>query len=125
MSLGERPRGSARPTPNEHYNSLPRTSIEGALGRGRGVAAPALLHALIHPSAWNRYSANFAFWAFSEVRLSRIRDGRGVEASEIQVFDEDGLRPSRDGDILDNVGFVSFSDPDGNRWAVQQISFRG
>jgi hypothetical protein len=71
------------------------------------------------------YSANFAFWAFSEVRLSRIRDGRGVEASEIQVFDEDGLRPSRDGDILDNVGFVSFSDPDGNRWAVQQISFRG
>ena len=50
---------------------------------------------------------------------------RGVEASEIQVFDEDGLRPSRDGDILDNVGFVSFSDPDGNRWAVQQISFRG
>ncbi len=70
-------------------------------------------------------SANFALWAFSEVRLSRIRDGRGVEASEIQVFDEDGLRPSRDGDILDNVGFVSFSDPDGNRWAVQQISFRG
>jgi len=32
MSLGERPRGSARPTPNEHYNSLLRTSIEGALG---------------------------------------------------------------------------------------------
>ena len=32
MSLAERPRGSARPTPNEHYNSLPRTSIEGALG---------------------------------------------------------------------------------------------
>ena len=80
---------------------------------------------LLHPSAWNRYSTNFAFWGFSEVRLSRIRDGRGVEASEIQVFDEDGLRPSRDGDILDNVGFVSFSDPDGNRWAVQQISFRG
>jgi hypothetical protein len=48
-----------------------------------------------------------------------------VEASKIQVFDEDGLRPSRDGAILDNVGFVSFSDPDGNRWAVQQISFRG
>ena len=70
-------------------------------------------------------SAKFAFWGFSEVRLSRIRDGRGVEASEIQVFDEDGLRPSRDGAILDNVGFVSFSDPDGNRWAVQQISFRG
>jgi hypothetical protein len=70
-------------------------------------------------------SANSVEGEFSEGRLSRIRDGRGVEASEIQVFDEDGLRPSRDGDILDNVGFVSFSDPDGNRWAVQQISFRG
>ena len=33
MSLDERPRGSTRPTPKVHYNSLPRTSIEGALGR--------------------------------------------------------------------------------------------
>src|ERR687889_1225808 len=32
MSLDERPRGFARPTAKEHYNSLPRTSIEGALG---------------------------------------------------------------------------------------------
>ena len=31
MSLDERPRGSTRPTPKVHYNSLPRTSIEGAL----------------------------------------------------------------------------------------------
>jgi hypothetical protein len=28
-------------------------------------------------------------------------------------------------DPLDNVGFVFFSDPDGNGWAVQQISARG
>jgi hypothetical protein len=27
-------------------------------------------------------------------------------------------------DPLDNVGFVFFSDPDGNGWAVQQISTR-
>jgi hypothetical protein len=27
--------------------------------RGRGVAAPALLHALIHPSAWNKNSRKF------------------------------------------------------------------
>ncbi|HEY7273981.1 MAG TPA: glyoxalase, partial [Actinoplanes sp.] len=27
-------------------------------------------------------------------------------------------------DPLDNVGFVFFSDPDGNGWAVQQISSR-
>ena len=33
MSLDDRPRSSARPAPTEHYNSLPRTSIEGALGK--------------------------------------------------------------------------------------------
>ena len=26
----------------------------------------------IHQSAWNRNSANFAFWAFAEVRLASI-----------------------------------------------------
>jgi catechol 2,3-dioxygenase-like lactoylglutathione lyase family enzyme len=50
---------------------------------------------------------------------------RGVDVSEIQLYDTDGLRPSREGDALDNVGFVFFSDPDGNRWGVQQISARG
>ena len=39
--------------------------------------------------------------------------GRGVECSEIQVFDE------RDGGT-----FFGFSDPDGNTWAVQQIRAR-
>ena len=39
--------------------------------------------------------------------------GRGVEASEIQVFDE------RDGGT-----FFGFSDPDGNTWSVQQIKAR-
>ena len=38
---------------------------------------------------------------------------RGVEASEIQVFDE------RDGGT-----FFGFSDPDGNTWAVQQLAVR-
>lgn len=50
---------------------------------------------------------------------------RGVEVSEIQVAGPSGFRPSREGDALDNVGFVFFSDPDGNGWAVQQISARG
>jgi catechol 2,3-dioxygenase-like lactoylglutathione lyase family enzyme len=49
---------------------------------------------------------------------------RGVEVSEVQVYDGGSLRPSRDGDTLDNVGFCFFSDPDGNGWAVQQISTR-
>ena len=50
---------------------------------------------------------------------------RGVEATEIQVYGEDGLRQRREGEALDNVGFVYFGDPDGNRWTVQQISARG
>ena len=28
------------------------------------------------------------------------------------------------GDDLDNVGFCHFADPDGNSWAVQQITAR-
>jgi predicted enzyme related to lactoylglutathione lyase len=39
--------------------------------------------------------------------------GRGVECSEIQVFDP------RDGGTL-----FGFSDPDGNTWAVQQLKVR-
>jgi catechol 2,3-dioxygenase-like lactoylglutathione lyase family enzyme len=44
---------------------------------------------------------------------------RGVEVGEVQVL---GENPGRGGP-LDNVGFVFFSDPDGNAWAVQQISY--
>jgi catechol 2,3-dioxygenase-like lactoylglutathione lyase family enzyme len=47
---------------------------------------------------------------------------RGVEVSEIEVM---GENPTPQPDPLDNVGFVFFSDPDGNGWAVQQISARG
>jgi catechol 2,3-dioxygenase-like lactoylglutathione lyase family enzyme len=47
---------------------------------------------------------------------------RGVEVSEVQVM---GKSPTPTPDPLDNVGFVFFSDPDGNSWAVQQISARG
>ena len=39
---------------------------------------------------------------------------RGVECSEIMVFDE------RDGGT-----FFGFGDPDGNTWAVQQLKVRG
>jgi catechol 2,3-dioxygenase-like lactoylglutathione lyase family enzyme len=49
---------------------------------------------------------------------------RGVEVSDVQVAGESGFRPSREGDDLNNVGFVFFSDPDGNGWAVQQITAR-
>lgn len=46
---------------------------------------------------------------------------RGVDVSEIQVL---GQSPTATPDPLDNVGFIFFSDPDGNGWAVQQISSR-
>jgi catechol 2,3-dioxygenase-like lactoylglutathione lyase family enzyme len=47
---------------------------------------------------------------------------RGVDAGEIQVV---GQSPRPQPHPLDNVGFLFFSDPDGNGWAVQQISSRG
>jgi catechol 2,3-dioxygenase-like lactoylglutathione lyase family enzyme len=46
---------------------------------------------------------------------------RQVEVSEVQVL---GKNPVSGSDPLDNVGFIFFSDPDGNGWAVQQISNR-
>ncbi|GAB4101855.1 VOC family protein [Micromonospora taraxaci] len=46
---------------------------------------------------------------------------RGVQVSDVQVL---GVNPRPVPHPLDNVGFVFFSDPDGNSWAVQQISSR-
>jgi catechol 2,3-dioxygenase-like lactoylglutathione lyase family enzyme len=46
---------------------------------------------------------------------------RGVEVSDVQVL---GENPAEVPDPLDNVGFVFSEDPDGNSWAVQQISTR-
>jgi catechol 2,3-dioxygenase-like lactoylglutathione lyase family enzyme len=61
----------------------------------------------------------------SDIRAARAQLAeRGVEAGEVQVIGPDGTRPAQQGDALDNVGFVFFSDPDGNGWAVQQISAR-
>jgi catechol 2,3-dioxygenase-like lactoylglutathione lyase family enzyme len=62
----------------------------------------------------------------SDIRAARTELAeRGVPISEVQVYDVDGPRPSRDRDELDNVGFAFFRDPDGNDWALQQISARG
>jgi catechol 2,3-dioxygenase-like lactoylglutathione lyase family enzyme len=61
-----------------------------------------------------------------DIRAARAQLAeRGLDISEVQVFDSSGPRPSREGDALDNVGFAFFSDPDGNGWALQQISARG
>ena len=47
---------------------------------------------------------------------------RGVTVSEVQVVGDDGPAPAPDDAALDNVAFVHFTDPDGNGWAVQQIT---
>ncbi|WP_067546983.1 VOC family protein [Nocardia crassostreae] len=47
---------------------------------------------------------------------------RGLEVGEVQVL---GKNPRPTLHPLDNVGFLFFEDPDGNGWAVQQISSRG
>lgn len=49
---------------------------------------------------------------------------RGVAVSEVQSLDGDADLVRQGGPALDNVGFVFFADPDGNGWAVQQISSR-
>jgi predicted enzyme related to lactoylglutathione lyase len=51
--------------------------------------------------------------ADAEAARTVLQD-RGVECSEIMVFDE------RDGGTL-----FGFSDPDGNTWSVQQLKVRG
>ena len=45
---------------------------------------------------------------------------RGVDVSEVTRL---GDNPQPVDHELDNVGFVFFSDPDGNGWGVQQISY--
>ena len=60
-----------------------------------------------------------------DVRAARAElAGRGVRTGDIQVLGPGGPRPARDDDDLNNVGFVFFTDPDGNGWAVQQITAR-
>jgi len=47
---------------------------------------------------------------------------RGVQVSDIVTL---GTSPSSTPHPLDNVGFIFLEDPDGNGWAIQQISARG
>jgi catechol 2,3-dioxygenase-like lactoylglutathione lyase family enzyme len=47
--------------------------------------------------------------------------GRGVEVSEVFHFDEGGQQPGHDPQRRDYNSFISFSDPDGNGWLVQEV----
>lgn len=65
------------------------------------------------------------FLVVPDVRAARANLAeRGVEAGEVHVFDEGAYRPAREGENLDYVGCVFFSDPDGNRWCIQQVPAR-
>jgi predicted enzyme related to lactoylglutathione lyase len=46
---------------------------------------------------------------------------RGVDASEIFHFDAGKQAPGPDPERRDYGSFLSFSDPDGNRWVVQEV----
>jgi catechol 2,3-dioxygenase-like lactoylglutathione lyase family enzyme len=60
-----------------------------------------------------------------DVRAARAElAGRGVEVGEVQFASQEGFRPAEEGDDLNNAGFAFFADPDGNGWAVQQITAR-
>jgi catechol 2,3-dioxygenase-like lactoylglutathione lyase family enzyme len=60
-----------------------------------------------------------------DVRAARAElAGRGVDIGEVQFAGPQGFRPAEDGDDLNNAGFAFFADPDGNGWAVQQITAR-
>ena len=70
-------------------------------------------------------SIDGVFLVVQDVRAARDRlVERDVEVGELQVFDDGSYRPAREGEGLDYVGCVFFSDPDGNRWCVQQIPAR-
>ena len=61
----------------------------------------------------------------NDVRAARAElVDRGVEVGEVMVFGRNGPVPSKGDEDLNNVGFVFFTDPDGNSWAVQQITSR-
>ena len=47
-----------------------------------------------------------------------------VEVGEIQVMGGPSPRPAEPEEDLNYIGFLFFKDPDGNGWAIQQISPR-
>jgi catechol 2,3-dioxygenase-like lactoylglutathione lyase family enzyme len=70
-------------------------------------------------------SVDGVFLVVPDVRAARDELVRqGVEVGELQIFDEGAYRRAREGENLDLVRCVFFSDPDGNRWCVQQIPGR-
>jgi catechol 2,3-dioxygenase-like lactoylglutathione lyase family enzyme len=51
--------------------------------------------------------------------------GRGVDVSDLFHFGEGGQTPGLDPERRDFGTYLSFSDPDGNGWLVQEVPSRG
>lgn len=62
----------------------------------------------------------------NDIRAARAElAGRGVDITEVQYLGFGAPpRPATDDDDLNNSGFAFFADPDGNAWAIQQITAR-
>ena len=59
----------------------------------------------------------------SDLRATREElAARGLEVGDVQVFAPEGPRQAADGEELDYQGYLFFQDPDGNGWAIQQLS---
>src|SRR5215218_2554726 len=93
MSLDESPRCSARPTAKEHYNSLPRTSIEGSPGTRRWVVERTfVLFSHNRKNSLGTTSVTNPYWA-PRRRLRCIccavrRGGKDEQASCAVCFDD-------------------------------------
>ena len=58
----------------------------------------------------------------SDIEAARAElTGRGTEVSELFHFGEGGQLPGPDPERADYNSFLSFRDPDGNGWMVQEV----
>lgn len=61
----------------------------------------------------------------NDVRAARAQlRQRGVDVSPVVIIGPEGRREATAEDDLNNRGFCFLSDPDGNGWAIQQITSR-
>src|SRR5688572_6484560 len=61
-----------RRTSETLYKGALRMWLRLSVCNRQGLAVLVLSLALIHPSAWNRNFANFAFWRFCELRVDGV-----------------------------------------------------
>jgi catechol 2,3-dioxygenase-like lactoylglutathione lyase family enzyme len=70
-------------------------------------------------------SAQNTFLVVSDIKAASDElVGRGVAVSEMFHFGQDGRDGGPDPDHRSYGSFASFSDPDGNRWLVQEVTTR-